>query len=165
MSTESPIDSLSPRERDCLRLLLTTDLHKQIAYALGISTNTVRGHLKNANRKLGVNSSKRAALLLAEHEAGGPPQKWGDHPSPLPPPGPEQVADVPSARPAPHSGSSSGWLRLPALRAGRSGNDLTAPERTREIVQAMFMAIASIGIVVAALTGFGILAHSWFGQH
>lgn len=160
------IESLSPRERDCLRLVLSTDAHKQIAHQLGISTNTVDGYLKSAIRKLGVSSSVRAAQILAAHEGGAPlPQSWGDHATPLPADEqPDLTMPSATAPQPPTPGASSRWLRLPARRAGRSGNDLTARQRLRESFQAMFISIASIGVLVAALTGLGILAHSWFGN-
>jgi DNA-binding CsgD family transcriptional regulator len=52
---------LTPREQDTARLLMLGLPDKEIARALEISTTTVRTHLENAFRKVGV--SNRAALV------------------------------------------------------------------------------------------------------
>jgi DNA-binding NarL/FixJ family response regulator len=41
--------------------------YKQIAQALGLSVSTVRTHLYNAYRKLGVSDRAQAILLAREH--------------------------------------------------------------------------------------------------
>ena len=163
--TDGRLDSLTPREKDCLRLVLSTDAHKQIAHQLGISTNTVDGYLKSAIRKLGVSSSVRAAQMLAAHEAGGTlPQSWGDHAQPLPPPDAAGLADRSAAAGQSRSGLLRRWLRMPAQRAGGSGNDLTIPERLRESLQGALFAIFAVGVLVAALSGLGIVAHDLFAN-
>ena len=52
---------LTPREQDTARLVLLGMPDKEIARALNISSTTVRTHLENAFRKVGV--SNRAALV------------------------------------------------------------------------------------------------------
>jgi DNA-binding CsgD family transcriptional regulator len=52
---------LTPREQDAARLVMLGLPDKEIARALQISTTTVRTHLENAFRKVGV--SNRAALV------------------------------------------------------------------------------------------------------
>jgi DNA-binding CsgD family transcriptional regulator len=52
---------LTPREQDTARLVMLGMPDKEIARALQISTTTVRTHLENAFRKVGV--SNRAALV------------------------------------------------------------------------------------------------------
>ncbi len=52
---------LTSREQDTARLLMLGMTDKEIARALDISTTTVRTHLENAFRKVGVNN--RAALV------------------------------------------------------------------------------------------------------
>ena len=47
---------LSPREQEVVRLLLADLSNKEIAQALGLSLNTVKGYLKLLTRKLGVSS-------------------------------------------------------------------------------------------------------------
>lgn len=52
---------LTPREQDTARLVMLGMPDKEIARELQISTTTVRTHLENAFRKVGVNN--RAALV------------------------------------------------------------------------------------------------------
>ncbi|MGH6735586.1 MAG: response regulator transcription factor [Methyloceanibacter sp.] len=55
--------SLTPRERDCLRLLRQGLFTPQVASALGISVATLNKHLASARRKLGVIRTAHALLL------------------------------------------------------------------------------------------------------
>jgi DNA-binding CsgD family transcriptional regulator len=59
------LGSLSPRERDCLRLLKTGLENGQVASNLGISVSTLHKHLFSARRKLGVRRTAQALLLYA----------------------------------------------------------------------------------------------------
>jgi len=67
MST-SPVDRLTERQRECLRLLFAHHKPGQIATELGISTDRVNQILKSAREKLGVSRSIEAAIMLAEAE-------------------------------------------------------------------------------------------------
>ncbi|MEM6666587.1 MAG: LuxR C-terminal-related transcriptional regulator [Pseudomonadota bacterium] len=60
--------SLSPREKACMTELQRGLTNAGIAAALDISENTVRFHLKNAYRKLGVHS-RTEAMAQATHVA------------------------------------------------------------------------------------------------
>ena len=60
---------LSERERAVLHLLADGADHEAIAAALFVSTHTVRTHLRNLYRKLGVHSRKEAVRMVAEHDA------------------------------------------------------------------------------------------------
>jgi LuxR family maltose regulon positive regulatory protein len=62
---QGPIDRLSARELDVLRLLGTDLAGPEIARQLFVSLNTVRTHTKNIYAKLGVNN-RRAAVGRAE---------------------------------------------------------------------------------------------------
>lgn len=62
-------DLLTPREKECLRLLLYPMSAKEIARATGTSQHTVRSHLKEARRKLNTSSSIEAARLFREHDS------------------------------------------------------------------------------------------------
>jgi DNA-binding CsgD family transcriptional regulator len=53
--------SLNKREQEIVRLLLTNRSNKEIANALGLSLNTIKGYLKLLMRRLGVNS--RTAII------------------------------------------------------------------------------------------------------
>jgi DNA-binding CsgD family transcriptional regulator len=52
---------LNQREQDIVRLLLEDRSNKEIAYALGLSLNTVKAYMKLLMRKLGVNT--RAGVI------------------------------------------------------------------------------------------------------
>lgn len=66
--------SLSPREREILRLLGEGLSNKQMARRLTVSENTVKTHLANVYGKLGVN--KRVEAVIAAQSLG----LLGDHP-------------------------------------------------------------------------------------
>jgi FixJ family two-component response regulator len=63
-------DTISPREREVLGLVLQGRLNKQIASDLGIHERTVKVHRKSIMTKLGVRSV--AALTRLAQEAGVP---------------------------------------------------------------------------------------------
>lgn len=73
------IDSLSPRERDVLRLVAAGLQSKEIAPRLGISRYRVDDLCQSACARLGVSRRIEAARLLAEHEAA-PPEPLGAYP-------------------------------------------------------------------------------------
>lgn len=60
--------SLSPRERDCLRLLYSGVDTAQAAASLGISLSTLNKHLASARRKFGVGRTMEALLLMSKRE-------------------------------------------------------------------------------------------------
>ena len=59
------IDLLTAGQRDCLRLVYQHKSSKEIARELDISPHTVDQRLRVAMRKLGVESRKKAAVMLA----------------------------------------------------------------------------------------------------
>jgi LuxR family maltose regulon positive regulatory protein len=61
-----PIDPLSERELDVLRLLGSDLAGPQIARELVVSLNTLRTHTKNIYAKLGVTSRREAVRRAAE---------------------------------------------------------------------------------------------------
>ncbi|MCF8505786.1 MAG: helix-turn-helix transcriptional regulator [Caulobacter sp.] len=67
------IGRLTPRERECLRLVAEHLHSKEIARRLRISQHTVDGHLNEARRRLGVASRRDAARLLRDWESGHDP--------------------------------------------------------------------------------------------
>ena len=69
-SSQSPIDSLTDREMDGLRLVATGLSNKQIAGQLFISEETVKVHIRNLLRKLNVHSRVAATVLYFEHKNG-----------------------------------------------------------------------------------------------
>jgi|SRR5690554_883755 len=58
------VDSLTPREREVISLILRGCGNLEIASTLGISDNTVKVHVKNVNKKVGV-ANKNELLSLA----------------------------------------------------------------------------------------------------
>lgn len=69
-SSQSPIDSLTDREIDVLRLVATGLSNKQIAGQLFISEETVKVHIRNLLRKLNVHSRVAATVLYFKHQNG-----------------------------------------------------------------------------------------------
>jgi two-component system nitrate/nitrite response regulator NarL len=59
----SPIEQLSPRERDILRGIARGASNKEIARDLGIAETTVKIHVQHVLRKLGLSSRVQAAVL------------------------------------------------------------------------------------------------------
>ena len=58
----APFESLSPREREVLELLVAGHSNDEIAEAIGRTRPTVRTHLASVYRKLGVNDRVSAAV-------------------------------------------------------------------------------------------------------
>src|SRR5437868_5646384 len=61
-----PVTLLTPRERECLRLVDQHLSSKQIARELGMSKNSVDTYCDRARRKLGVDDRYAAARLLRQ---------------------------------------------------------------------------------------------------
>jgi two-component system nitrate/nitrite response regulator NarL len=66
LASVSPLDSLSPRERDILRGIVAGDSNKEIARNMGIAETTVKIHVQNVLRKLKVSTRVQAAVLATE---------------------------------------------------------------------------------------------------
>lgn len=60
------LTALTPRELDVLKLVANGLRNKEIAASLGISEETVQGHMKNILAKLGVNDRTKAAIVAAQ---------------------------------------------------------------------------------------------------
>lgn len=67
--------SLSTRELEVMRLLLSGALNKQVAAELGISEKTVKAHRKAIMTKLAVSSAAELGRICAQ--AGIPPERVG----------------------------------------------------------------------------------------
>ncbi len=63
----SPVDDLTPREKEILELLAEGQSNKIIAKNLGISDGTVKLHVKSILRKLDIHSRVEAAVIAVEH--------------------------------------------------------------------------------------------------
>jgi DNA-binding NarL/FixJ family response regulator len=66
-SPSSPVDELSERELQVLRLASQGMANKQIGRVLGIAERTVKVHLGNVFRRIGVGDRTSAALWAREH--------------------------------------------------------------------------------------------------
>jgi DNA-binding NarL/FixJ family response regulator len=64
---KEPAEQLSDRERQVLRLTATGMANKQIGRALGITERTVKVHLGNVFKRIGVSDRTSAALWAREH--------------------------------------------------------------------------------------------------
>lgn len=65
-SDEGPTEDLTGREREVLLLISRGMSNQSIADEMFISVNTVRNHVQNVNRKLGVNSKLEAASVAVQ---------------------------------------------------------------------------------------------------
>lgn len=69
-SSGSPLDALSEREREVLRLVVQGLPNKLIARELSISEKTVKTHLTNVFRTIGVTDRTQAALWAERNGLG-----------------------------------------------------------------------------------------------
>lgn len=106
---EDALASLTEKERETLRLIVRGHGAKSAANELDLSVHTVNERLRAARRKLSVTSSREAARLLLEQEAGG-------HENPVY----KQLGDEPSASPS-DIGSPSQQARKRAIWIGGIG--------------------------------------------
>ena len=63
------IDSLTPREREVLQLVVAGKLNKQIAFALGTSEKTIKVHRAHVMEKTQANSLAELVRLTDRHSA------------------------------------------------------------------------------------------------
>jgi DNA-binding CsgD family transcriptional regulator len=66
--TRAGFEALTPRERECLRLVARHHQSKEIARLLNISKSTVDKHIDSARTRIGAADRRAAALALAAHE-------------------------------------------------------------------------------------------------
>lgn len=91
------LETLTPKQREMLRLVYQHMQSKQIARVLGCSPYTVDEYLRAALRKLHVSTRVEAARLLAEHELAL-----------------KAAEDAPQSPPQPSTYQSSGVVLAPA---------------------------------------------------
>ena len=70
LETQSQIDSLTPREREVMGLVVDGKLTKQIARRLDISEKTVEVHRSHVTKKMHVQSVAQLVRLVTEHSLG-----------------------------------------------------------------------------------------------
>ena len=69
-----PLQQLSPRERDVLRLIACGHSNRQIARELGIGEQTVKTHVRSILTKLALQDRVQAAIFAIRHQAASPEQ-------------------------------------------------------------------------------------------
>lgn len=120
--TRARIDTLTERERDCLRLVSRGRSSKEIGAELGISHHTVDLYLKRAIKSLEATSRRDAARQLELAEANDN-QGLVTQPPAIAEPLPLTSISTPNwMEPPPR-------FRVPFLRQGRQRNDLNVMER------------------------------------
>lgn len=108
-------DTLTQRQRECLRLVYGHHSSKEIARILKVEPPTVDQHIKTAMHRLGVTSRFAAAQLLAQHEGPSPKSVY-----PI-----LDVANKGESRPPSLSqDGSEGRPSGPALRENRTAFDV-----------------------------------------
>jgi two-component system, NarL family, response regulator LiaR len=65
-----PLQPLSPREREVLRLIARGHSNRQIARDLAIGEQTVKTHVRSILAKLGLQDRVQAAIFALRHQAG-----------------------------------------------------------------------------------------------
>jgi len=100
--------SLTEKEKETLRLLVSGYDAKSMARHLGLSVHTINERLRDARRKMAVSSSREAARQLREFEHRTP-QIPGDRPFGAVSAA-QDVEDPPSPAGAPRMSRRSGWV-------------------------------------------------------
>lgn len=143
---------LSPRMRECLRLIYGRKTSKEIAAALGgLSESTVNGYIAQAVTLLAARNRRHAAELLHQYEAGHDEGGASLLTAPDKMPG-QSIRVDPVDEPAaslPSRDRAADWRSLLPLRpTGAAHNDLGLLARIGWI----------LGLAVLLAIGFGMLA-------
>ena len=72
-SIKTRVDTLTPREREVMALVVTGLLNKQVAFELGTAEKTIKVHRARVMQKMDVQSL--AELVRLAEKAGIPPKK------------------------------------------------------------------------------------------
>jgi DNA-binding CsgD family transcriptional regulator len=70
--SNSPLPALTPQQTEVLRSIGEAKPNKRIAFELGITETTVKAHVTNIYRKLGVRNRSEAILLMQAISASNP---------------------------------------------------------------------------------------------
>lgn len=148
-------ERLSHRQAECLKLSAFMG-DKEIGRKLGLSPHTVENHIREAKRKLGVSSRKKALELLTEIPSDGFGGMAGvDESGPAPSVSEASVAfEHKSDGPSPTTpyGVYSG------LGHWRTTAGWRGPKLVLIVLLALGMAIAIGAILAIGLTVFGVVA-------
>lgn len=145
LSGPNPIETLAPRERECLRGVAQHKRTSQIAFELELRPKTVDTYIASAFRKLGVSDRDSAARMLIAYEA----ELAG-----------KSLSDSSGVEPNTVSSPTSwlGRLPWPFPTRRRPVNDLTIPQLLFAIAAAgtLMMGIAAIYLLAIALLSKGL---------
>jgi DNA-binding CsgD family transcriptional regulator len=155
------IERLTPRERECLRLVARGYGTKAIALQLNVSTAHVAKVIHSANRKLQVSSRMDAARLLARHE-GGEVFVVGGMANPLPddlPAPPIPAANEEGTQPTILREERSAFgtsdptvdLGQPFRKRGGTRNELTTWQRAVWMILLFALALIGVGTLTFGL--------------
>lgn len=138
----APVERLSDRQRECLRLVYQRFTSKEIGLKLEVAPDTVDQHIKRAMRTLGTGSRAEAARLVFVHDQGDT-QLLGTQS--------ETIALAPSSAAQAVQDEGSGYIKrffvLPPI--GGPNEHLTAGKTLRLIAQlALFLGVATAIVVV-----------------
>jgi DNA-binding CsgD family transcriptional regulator len=139
------LERLSPRQRDCLRLVFERRTSKEIAAELGIGIGTVDSYIAEAVALLGAQNRRRAAEMLFGDLQPAPPEHLEPENTGVasPPPDPS----LPETAPQPRN-----WLGvLPFRTSGVEPHDLKPSRRLFWILQIAFGLAISFGMFVTGL--------------
>ena len=131
--SESLVEKLTERQRDCLRLVNGLQTTDQIAAELGISPHTVNTHIERAMLVLGINSRRAAALMVEAFERERPDKLPTDI---------TRLADLVQPHPSPEPAT---------VAIGRNRNDLIWSLRLAWAVAALVGLCLAIGALGAAI--------------
>ena len=67
VNQKKPMESLTPREKEILRLIVEGYTNRQIGQELNISVRTVEGHRASISEKLGLHSRVEFVRYAREH--------------------------------------------------------------------------------------------------
>lgn len=152
-----PGQRLTPRERECLRLVHQHFSSKAIARRLGLSRHTIDDHVDKARRKLGAADRFEAARMLAGLErtlpsVSGPGPFGMVEAAPVTPASPHAEADPPPSEtldadrvPAPDAPA----IAAPRNRSRR--NTLSIPARVATILGIAAVAALAFGALLAGV--------------
>lgn len=158
---DAMIDTLTDRERECLRQVAQGYSTKQIARTIGVTDTRAAKIIDSANKKLGVSRRIDAARILAQHENRGvniipgistPLQPDGASMPPLPSRDEARQPLMLREERAPfgraHDPADFG---LPLRQRGGSHNDLTTWQRVIWIVLLSAIGLLGVGSLAGGL--------------
>lgn len=139
------METLAPRELECLRGVAEHKRSSQIAYELNLRPKTVDAYVANASRKLGVPDRDSAARMLIDYEARLGGKSLSD----------SSGVELEANRAAPSWLSELPWP-FPTRR--RTVNDLTLVQLVIAIgaVAAFMMAVAAIYLFAISVLSKGL---------